>query len=133
MGEQKSFKTRCKDGWNRHKGKAKVAVGVGITVVCGYILAKHWDDVIKLLDDVFDHRNVLISQEPALELDIESLTEPFVETVQSVKEITVRAHPMKLAAGKQASEKAKELADELNLVLLDNQTVRRASTRHIAA
>lgn len=133
MEEQKTFRDRCKEGWDRHKKKVGIALTVSIAVAGGCILAKKWDDVIELLDGVLDSQNVLRVSENVTETVANNVAEPVQEVVKTIKEVPVKAHPMKLATGKHASEKALALAEELDIILLDNQTVRRATTRHIAA
>lgn len=54
MEEQKTFRDRCQEGWDRHKKNVGTAVGLGISVAGGCILAKTWDDVIKTLNGVLN-------------------------------------------------------------------------------
>lgn len=54
MEEQKTFRTHCKEGWNRNKEKVGIAIGLGLSVVGGRYLAKNWDCVVKNLNNVLN-------------------------------------------------------------------------------
>lgn len=133
MEEKKSLKERCKEGWNRHKKTVIIIGGVVVVVAGGYILVKNWDDICKLFAKNAVNLEVVVPALSQVEKNNDSITEPTLEIVGSVKEVPVIAHRMKLAAGKHASEEAKALAAELEIVLDEGYTVRRATTRHIAA
>lgn len=78
MEEQKTFRDRCKEGWDRHKKKVGVAVGVGASVVCGCVLAKKWDDVVNVVGNVFNSNTI-----QSIQKDIsKSVAGNIVETVQ---------------------------------------------------
>jgi hypothetical protein len=78
MEEQKTFRDRCKEGWDRHKKKVGVAVGVGASVVCSCVLAKKWDDVVKVAGSVLNSNTIQSIQEDVSK----SVADNIAETVQ---------------------------------------------------
>lgn len=133
MEERKPLKERCKEGWNRHKRTVLIIGGVVVAVAGGYVLVKNWDNICKLFTKDVEMLDVTAPALSLVEKSPDCIEAPAQEVLGAVKEVPVIAHRMKLAAGKRASEAAKALAAELEIELAEGYTVRRATTRRIAA
>ena len=133
MNEKNKVGKYCKEKWNRHKKKVKIVVGVGTAFAIGYVVAKNWDKVYGMLIDAANMNDVKTLVCETMETPIDNVDEAASEVFKSVKEVYVKAHPMKLPDGKCASETAKELAKKYNVVLPENQTMRREHVRYMAA
>lgn len=80
MEEQKTFRDRCKEGWDRHKKKVGFAVGVGASVVCSCVLAKKWDDVVKVTGSILNSNTVQSIQEDVAKSVADNIAETVPET-----------------------------------------------------
>ena len=78
MEEQKTFRDRCKEGWDHHKKKVGVAVGAGASVVFSCVLVKKWDDVVKVAGSVLNSNTIQSIQEDVSK----SVADNIAETVQ---------------------------------------------------
>lgn len=85
MEEQKTFRDRCKEGWDRHKKKVGIAVGVGTSVICSCVLAKKWDNIAKVAGTVLNSNAVQSIQEDVAK----SVASNVVETAQETGELNM--------------------------------------------
>ena len=133
MEERKPLKERCKEGWNRHKRKIKIAMAVSTTLLIGWVVAQNWDDIPEMFNNLPDAQRLPELPSKTAEPVAENICEPILDVVAPMREITVKAHTMKLPEGKHASEAAKAFAEECGILLGERETMRHGCVKQIAA
>lgn len=133
MEEKKTFGERCREGWNRHKKKIKIAGSVIITLTGGYFLVKNWDEMLGLFTGLVDVRELQEFSKDTAEMMVDAVNDTFLEVVDTTREVTVNPHVMNLPVGKHASEAAKAFAEECGVILGERQTMRHGYVKVIAA
>lgn len=133
MEEKRTIGERCKDTWNRHKKKIKFVGGTLLALAGGYFLVTNWDDISEVFNSLPDVQSIPELPTATVEVVAETVSEPLLDVVTPMREITVRAHTMTLPEGKHASEAAKAFAEECGIVLGERQTMRHGCIKQIAA
>ena len=133
MEEKKSLKERCKEGWNRHKRKIKIAAAVGTSLLLGCVVVQNWEDITEMFNNLPDVQSLPELPNTATEAVTENICEPMLDVIVPMREITVKAHTMKLPKGRHASETAKAFAEECGVLLGERETMRHGCVKQIAA